>query len=1086
MKELVFLPDREGRDELTNAAGFVRLGAEEEGLQGLAGRLVLPAKEAARTDLTAWRGVLALALLCDAWPEAEAKVSAVMVDGSTSLFSAWVLSARPAEKRRDALHLILMERAGKRCLLGVADAHTGLILPATPTDFAGTVPARAAWYDAEHDCWQDPVPYLNEHDRAILLARLTMMGADAPEVEAFKADLADVDKSAVEAVQSGDEAALRALSIRMQAVCALTDFEAFSVRSEPCVVTQDNALVRIFSGVDVRYSAERTCCTYLWQGTPFARTSAALGLTGVQDASQEAALDQIDGELQLLTENSVRWNRRCAAGITDWLSAQDGALLPEVCAQAEMIRHVQMDKAREVQMTVTLIWPWDASSGAVRYLLREALGDGWMGGAANPFSDRLTKLTGHVLGDNALQHCCACADGVLLPPLSGEMAACIASAREGEGLALDMMRFEPREDGGITASFLLRGAGEARLVRTYPVDEIEVLSEAESPCVAVWPCLPMERWHAYHVFTRGGGVEVAALSGGEWEALPVPESAEIPADNELPAEEAKPQPWRCLHTETYPACLIIRRNGLCLGALPNALPLCRIEEAAEAQVAIDMGASATATAILIDGKAASAKGEQLTRLLVTPQEMAADDFLIGLTPAELTPSSVALVGDGDTLFTDGYVYAVTRFDALREMEPGAVCTALKWRADIRSVRARKILLHQVMLGASLNAMLAGAGSIRWRVTVADEMGDEGREALTGMVEELSAAVAQETGLMLAEGKSAVVWAEEAAALHAFLCNEGGMKGTFAVLDVGGGSTKMHLWLQGRNRPVGGAVLMNGSSAALLSALKENPDMLRADFADCGDEGLIAAVEVLCEQLTHAGESLAQADKALLMLDALLDEYKQTVTMHLYSRFNAQRPTFMQAILLEMYAAAVFSVGLMLEHAGSDSNINHLFPSDLTICLTGRGAWLLETLTPQLRNGLQRIAHAPMQLRHPVRTLTLRPSALPALGVALGMASLKNTGVTVDPPVIRSRQSFSGLMRTLIVHMYQCYPLHVWTLHPGLFDPWGNLTQAGEDTIRRVASGCYGDGEDIPAAVMAFIDGLRKAVVMPDQILSPGE
>ena len=1081
MKELVFLPDREGRDELTNASGFVRLGTDGEALKALSDRLVLPRRENACTDAAMWRGVLALALLADAWPDSGVVVTTMTVDGTASLFSAWVLSARPTQERRDALHLVLLEKDGQRRLLGVANSHSGLTLPATPTDFTGFVPARAAWYDAQTGVWSDPVPCLNEHDRAILLARLTMMGLDAPEIAALKADLTDADKPSVEAVKTGDEDALNALSVRIQAVCALADFEAFAVRSEPCGVKADNPLVRLYAAVDVRYEAQRTCRTYLWNGVPFARTSAALGLTGVQSVGQEAVLAEIEAELLLLAEHSVRWNNRCADAIAAWLSDQDGALLPQSRAQAEIIRHARMEKGREVQMAVTLTWPWDASSGAVRYLLREVLGDGWMGGAAKPFADYLTKLTGHVLGDNALQTCCACADGVLLPPLSREMACCVAHAAEGEGLALDMMRFEPREDGGITASFLLRGTGEVRMVRVYPVEEIMVLSEAESPCVAVWPCLPLERWHAYHVFARSGAVEVAALSGGQWKALSAEPLAEPSEDGEAPA-----RPWRCLHTETYPACLTLCRDGMCLGVLPNALPLCRVEASADAQAAIDMGASATAVALTLDGKAASATGESLTRLLVAPQEAPADDFLLSLTPRELTPSAVMLTGEGDTLFEDGYVYTAGSFDALAGMAPGAVCTALKWRADAKSVRARRILLHQVMLGASLNAMLAGARSIRWRVTVADEMGDEGRDALLNMVDELSVNVAEETGLLLQDGRFTVAWAEEAAALHAFLRTEGGMKGSFAVLDVGGSSTKLHLWMQGRNRPVGGAVLMEGSSTVLLNAFRDHPERLYEDFADCGDEALLDAVSALCEQLSHAGESLAQADKALLMLDALLEEYKQKVIRQLYDRFNAQRPTYLQAILLEMYASAVFNVGLMLEHAGNDTKISHLFPGDLTICLTGRGSWLLDTLTPQLRNGLQHIAHAPVQLRHPVRTLTVRPAMLPAMGVARGMIALKDTGSTIDTPVIRTRQSFSELMRMLLTHMQQCYPLHMWTLHPGLFDAWGNLTPAGEDTLRLAASRTYGDGEDIPASVMDFMAELRKMAIEPVYMASPGE
>ena len=89
-------------------------------------------------------------------------------------------------------------------------------------------------------------------------------------------------------------------------------------------------------------------------------------------------------------------------------------------------------------------------------------------------------------------------------------------------------------------------------------------------------------------------------------------------------------------------------------------------------------------------------------------------------------------------------------------------------------------------------------------------------------------------------------------------------------------------------------------------------------------------------------------------------------------------------------------------------------------------------------------------------------------------------------MIRTRQSFSELMRMLVTLLFQCYPMHMWMLHPGLFDEWGNLTPAGGDTIRRVASACYGDGEDIPASVMAFVRKLRKTPVLEESLVSPGE
>lgn len=1070
MKDLVFLPDREGRDELGPQMGFVRVGADGSALKGLADRLILPPAEDTRTDGTLWRGVLALALLCDAWPDAGALVRVLTVNAATSTFASWVLSARADQA--EELHLVLIEMDGKRRLLGVADAHAGLVLPAVATDFAGMLPDRVTWYDGERGVWLDPVACLNEHERAILLARMTMMGLDCPEAAALKAELAAADKAAAEAVAADDEAAIHALGLRIQALCGLTDLEAFTLREEPCCVASDNPLVRLFSAVDVRYEAPRASATCLWRGVPFARTSAVLGLKGADHPGEAAALEEIEREIALLEENSVRWNARCANGIQRWLENQDPVLLPQAGRKADELRQIRAEKGRQVQGAVILTWPWDASSGAVRKLLEEALGSAWMSSAANPFSDVLTKLTGHVMTDAMLQRNCACADGVLLPPLSREMAKCAARAAYGEGLAPDMLRFDPREDGGITASFLLRGAGAVRMSRTYQPEEILVLDEAESPAVAVWPNLPLDAWHAYHVFVRGGDATLAALSGGEW--------------RELSPQIGEEELWRCLHTEDYPACLCLLQDGKCLGALPNAQPLRHIAPAGDAKASVDMGGAATAAVIMLEGRQVPMDGENLVRTLIAPQDMAEDDFLRGLNPAELTPSAVRLTGDGDELFRDGYVYHAGSFDALDALEPGSVCTALKWRADAKSVRARRILLHQVMLGASLRAVLAGAQSISWRLTVADEMADEGRTALLNLADELSVAVAQETGLLLKDGKFMVTWAEESAAAHAYLKGPGGMKGTFAVLDIGGSSTKLHLWMQGKSRPLGGAVVLEGASAVLLGAYRDKPDVLYHDFEDCGDEKLLDAVCALCEQLTHVHESAAQADKALMMFDALLEHFRPAVTQHLYARFNVQNPAYMQAVLLEMYAAAVFNVGLMLEQAGNDTNISHLFPPDMTVCLTGRGAWLLDTLTPQLRNGLQRIAHEPMQLRHPVRSLTIRPVPLSAMVTALGMAHLKEVRTTNDTPVIRTRQSFSELMRLMMVQLFQCYPLHVWTLHPGLFDQWGKLTAAGDDTLRRVASAVYGDGEDIPGAVMAFTAKLRRTEVAPEAVAFPGE
>jgi hypothetical protein len=99
--------------------------------------------------------------------------------------------------------------------------------------------------------------------------------------------------------------------------------------------------------------------------------------------------------------------------------------------------------------------------------------------------------------------------------------------------------------------------------------------------------------------------------------------------------------------------------------------------------------------------------------------------------------------------------------------------------------------------------------------------------------------------------------------------------------------------------------------------------------------------------------------------------------------------------------------------------------------------------------------------------------LPAMGVAMGMAQLRETEMPIDPPAVRTRKSFSELMRMLLTQCWQHYPLHTWLLHPGLFDAWGNLTPAGEEILRREASTAYGDGDDIPGSVMDFMRRMRS-------------
>ncbi len=1055
MTDLVFLPDRTGRDQLTAATGFVRLGAGTEALQELADRLVVRNAAAGKAaDEAAWRGTLALALLADVWAESELSIDVRTVAAADSPFASWVLASRPGPVR-----LVLLQKGGETRLLGVADAENGLKLPQTPTDWAELLPARVRWYDA--GVMGDPVPWLTEQERMLLQKRMRLMGLSGQRAADFQAALDAVGAKERDALRAGDEAARDRLLIRLQAVLGLKDFAPFSFREEQYAVNGGNALVACFSDADItEKDLALESRTYLWDGVPFARTDSRVGLTDVPDAGQEAALAKMAPEIAMMSAQSTAWAGKTARALSEGMEAHRLTLLPAVRELLDALRQRLNEQGRQVQNAVTLTWPWDVSSGAVQALLRETLGDAWAEGAAAPFSDRLTKLCGHALGDTALHGCCACADGVLLPPLSPAMARCIAAAGEGEGLAPDALRFIPCEDGSITASFLLRGIGEVLMQRNYPTEEMALIAPEEAPVVAVWPCVPMENWHAYHVFAKGGSLLVSALRGGEW----------TPCEQEAAAS--------FLRTETYPACITFMQDTVTLGALPNILPAQRIRPAKEALVAIDLGDTTTACAMMLDGKPAEIPAQDMTRILTAPTEWAADALLSSLTLRSAAPTAVALTGDGDRLFADGFMDVRTDLDDLSGQEAGSIRTALKWRADAASIRARKVLLRQMMQQMSLAAALEGAASIRWRVTIADEMDDTGRMETLDLAEEIARETAELTGLPLTAGKTPVAWTEESAALYAWLRGEGGIRGSFVALDLGGGSTKMHLWMQGKDRPVAGTVLLESTETLLLSALRAHPEMLAFDFADHPDEALQDAMQALEYQLTQVEPTPAENDKARRMLSALLDGYRKPIVQHMYARAAAQGPTWMQAVLLENQAALMFIAGLMLEQVGSDTLINHKLPQDMTVCLTGRGAWLLETLTPQQRNALEQMPRCVMRMENPVRFVSLKAAPQPEMSTARGLAAAKETGVLLNTPPIRTRTSFAQLMREMLNHYITHYPQHAWVLHRDLFDASGALTPIGEETISQAAARSFGDGDDIPASVMAFIKLLRQMPSTP--------
>ena len=173
----------------------------------------------------------------------------------------------------------------------------------------------------------------------------------------------------------------------MQAVYGLADFEPFSVKKSPYAQQGRNPLMQCLAGGDVQMHAELgESAVYLWDGMPFAKTSSRLGLTSTGHPGEAATLAALSAELGVMAAGSVRWNHQTGTAIRNWVDDRKNAerLLPEARERIQILAAELRRRGQQMQSAVTLMWPWNAGSGAVRMLLQEALDAGWMKAAAQP------------------------------------------------------------------------------------------------------------------------------------------------------------------------------------------------------------------------------------------------------------------------------------------------------------------------------------------------------------------------------------------------------------------------------------------------------------------------------------------------------------------------------------------------------------------------------------------------------------------------------------------------------------------------------------------------------------------------------
>ncbi|MBE5803840.1 MAG: hypothetical protein E7316_04940 [Clostridiales bacterium] len=1036
---MTFLPD-EKDIELSSGVGIV--AAPLNGLQSLAAP-----RAGLKMEEDAWRGLLAFCLLADAWG----------VDGVTVKTIRPEQSAFASAVLREKISLVLWQRE----VLGVLNRQAGIV----PAAQLRTVelPERVFWYDGT---FHDPTDELNERDRTLLICRLSAMNQQGEAaVQRFISALTQAGLRSAQLVAHQDEKTMANLALRMKAILGQTP--GVEEQRDPYAAAPVNPLLAAL-GLAERDEPPALSLTWRYNGTIIARSSSAIYCEGIDTSEAEAALENIAQDIRMLEQYSPTWRQNLARRTQDWLNRHqdDRALLPIVRTLAEEIRYQAGVPLPAEQLR--LQWPWKAG-GVVSTLWHEALGEELDAGMVNPFADELCLLPGgawNALGDAVLSRLCVLPGDAMepaaavVPPLSRELAACV-----GDRLMMESFSFRRTEDGGVCASFALRGKDQAMLERVYAPGEIRRLSMEEAPTVAVWPCLPLpERsWRAYYVYIHGGTIRASALHQGRW----------LITEDRL---------FSVLKTESFPEMIALHADGRCLGVLPNSLPPCQPARTETALGLLDVGASGIALGLMQGEAAEPVQVPGLVRTLLRGGKAAplSEEFLPAAPLGPVLPAAVELFNQKEEPIplVDGHILTPETCTALAGREAKAMHSAWKWSVDAPARRARRMMLHQAMLTASLAAVLKGAPSISWRIALPEGMAAEGRRELWQEISDLAPVVAASCGLPLKD--KSVSHGDESLALGTYLRSEGTVRGGFMALDVGSGDASMALWLRGMNRPAVRCNLPLGVQSMLLDGLMQHPGALESDFADMPDENARQSVLLLAGQL-RAASGRKELEKGRFLLDQCLNEYGTALSAHMNNRFAQGRTTVTQSLVLQAFAALLALSGLVMEQVRRDPLLNDYLPAEMTFIMAGKGNQLMNAMPEYLKSALAQFVRLEMSGDHPVRGMRFLFSAAPKCDTIMGLARM--TEVRTDPPAAPKNLRASAqlpmppdlLMMRFLSAFRSVFPQASHMLYGHVFDQAGMITREGENLIRATAARYFAAAGEPEAALATCLTELRQII-----------
>ena len=1006
-----------------------------------------------------WRGALAVALLFDGWKQDGLRMTLKTRDiPADSLQHNALTMMHPME---EAFTWVTLADVKETWVLGQADRQWGFLPMCPGSQSLLGLPSRITWMAPAHDRFLDPTSCLHPTDRGRLIRHLTILqGLDSLHPQVLRAITQWIDELTAAGRLPEEEAEQSVLFedtlLRLAVVVGLSTehgYEALTCQTDRFVQpTQANPLLSVL--LDDRcplplrdnLAPLAPSVTYFWAGVPFARQSDTLGLASTGHHGEAAVLDSFSAQVEVLLHQSPQWQAALKQRLTQAISGGELTLSDGI--RKRLIRRLALleDLPLEAHLS-SLDAPWDASSPAIHMLLDEQLGV--------------------QLGDNLLGDCLLLAEGEGLPygfpvSLGGEelpirallpicekwhplLFPCMPDEVPALHILWETLTIESTQED-IQVTLVLEGKHRLQVTRRYDADACILVEEAALPTVSLEPVtrLPAHRWKRYTLRHQPrDGYAVDAWQLGKWTPLGMGETVVF----------AYPE-WIRLS--------LLQEAQPVLGVMPLLQLLQPIGTIGSAAVGIDLGSTAVAAMVRIGAKVQPVV-QQFDRACILGQS-SQDGIQMDIGP------------QFDLSWAEDHALhpaALTLADVIGEEMPRH--RDLMWTLSSSRLSVLSEYLEKLLLEAALCVVRLGGEDALWRISLPALLPQKRREEISSLLKPLVERVSEATGLPITYGNEPCLVAADVDVLGYLYRGEeqGGYRGSYLMLDIGGYGLTASLWLRGMSKRIEGFILPMGVRTLLMQWLIHHPDTLLEDRHILGeDQDDLKETETAIDMLRRSTGSLQSLEAAKGMVDALLGERVDSLARLMAVGLQFGEQTMLQGVILLYFSWVFAMVGQFLETASEDVLLSDRLPSQLILRLCGRGHLLLTTLSQSVQAQVHGFLRLPKITTNPIPVIEVEHSPFPKQEAATGIAMMTQVELTTDrapylvsAPRAYQRDMTEGLMtfmRAYLLHFATQFPESMDLLFPAwvTFAPRAILSDDAVQAVRRwaVSAAAQGKGE----------------------------